>query len=102
MATYSGRVLEIITEKASYAAGEVVRAKVRFQAERMDSLTAWGAWHARVKAFVGGVLKDEDETTFSVAPWTAIDRQEHTTRYFSLGAMPAYDMAGRIEIWCGG
>ena len=102
MASYSGRVIEIISEKARYAAGEAVRAKVRLEVERVEGLTAWLAWHARVKVFVDGVLKDEDETTFSIAPWTTYDRQEHTTRWFNLGAMPARNMTGRVEIWCGG
>ena len=102
MANYSGQVLEVIPEKASYAEGELVRAKVHFTASRSNSLTAWLAWHARVKIYVGSTLVDQDETTFSIAPWTGADTQDHTTRYFNLGAMPAQAMAGRVEILCGG
>ena len=99
MATYSGRVIEIITEKASYAAGEVVRAKIHYTATRVNGL-AWLAWHTRAKVFVNGVLKDEDETTHGFPG--GVDVIEHTTRWFNLGSMPSRNMTGKVEIWCGG
>ncbi len=105
MATYSGLVVAVIPEKASYAQGEAVRAKVQFRATRAAQGTwdmAWFTYHAAVKVYVDGALVDEDQTVFaSVIPpsvWTVV----HETRYLNLGAMPAHALAGRVDILCGG
>ena len=101
MTTYSGNIVELIPEKAAYSKGELVRVKVHFTASKSAGFELFLAWHARVRVFVGSSLMDEDETTFFPSSWAA-QYVDHTTRYLNLGAMPASNMTGRVDILCGG
>jgi len=99
---FTGRIVEFITEKPSYDTGEQVRVKIHYQAERSGlGLWAWVFWRATTRVFVDGILTDDTEAHFEIAPWTKYDVEEDTTRWLNLGRMPSHDMLVTWDIWCG-